>query len=136
MARLRYNKQFKVWQQSRTTIETPIKREGLRKGALPFFPQHLCFGSPFLRPCGCYRRILRNWISTAASATGMGGCRWCSPLRRPQIGFWTGQKSISGRNTKINFEATNWFLDRPKGNFWTKYQNQFRGHTLVFGCVA
>ena len=25
----------------------------------------------------------------------------------PQIGFWTGQTSISGRSTKINFEATN-----------------------------
>ena len=34
------------------------------------FPQHLCFGSPFLRPCECHSRIVRKWISLAASATG------------------------------------------------------------------
>ena len=44
-------------------------------------------------------------------------------ILKPQIGFGTWQKSISGRNTKINFEATNWFWDMPKVDFWTKYQN-------------
>ena len=55
------------------------------------FPQHLCFGSPFLRPCGCRSRILRTWISPAASATGMGGS-YCSP---PSNTFYTeGQIQI------------------------------------------
>ena len=43
-----------------------------------FFPQHLCFGSPFLRPCECHSRILEKWISPGASATRMGGC-YCRP---------------------------------------------------------
>ena len=38
-----------------------------------FFPQHLCFGSPFLRPCECHSRIVGKWLSPTASATGMGG---------------------------------------------------------------
>ena len=42
-----------------------------------FFPQHLCFGSPFLRPCEWHSRIVRQWISPAASATGTGGCCSC-----------------------------------------------------------
>ena len=25
-----------------------------------FFPQHLCFGSPFLRPCKCQSRIMQK----------------------------------------------------------------------------
>ena len=36
-----------------------------------FFPQHLCFGSPFLRPCECHSRILGKWLSPAASATAL-----------------------------------------------------------------
>ena len=43
--------------------------------ALAFlFPQHLCFGSPFLRPCECHSRILQRRLSPAASATRMGCC--------------------------------------------------------------
>ena len=44
---------------------------------------------------------------------------------RPQIDFWVCQKSICGRNTNINCEATNWFLGMPKVNLWTKYVGSY-----------
>ena len=46
---------------------------------------------------------------------------------RPQIDFWARQKSISGRNTKINCEATNWF--------WT-CQKSISGRNTKINCEA
>ena len=79
-----------------------------------FFPQHLCFGSPFLRPCECNSRRVRKWISPGASATGTD-CWYAPPptntfytdsqipipanLILPSITFWSPADPILPRIT-------------------------------------
>ena len=43
----------------------PDQRDRVHRRAdeIVFFPQHLCVGSPFLRPCKCQSRIIQKWFS-------------------------------------------------------------------------
>ena len=47
-------------------FQTGVVLGGCALALSSFFPQHLCFGSPFLRPCGCHNRIVQAFGQAAA----------------------------------------------------------------------